>query len=194
MGEVITLIKHAELGEAAGAQKNKNMKKHFVLSLLAGLGWLSSVGAERVAPTFPEFVNFENGKDYYFYNVGAGKFLSTDDYGNYAYMSDWGLKALASSVGDDVYSIMLASTNEYLHYNSYPILGVDYRSFASYQCSWSIASVGDKTYTIQVAPINHNYDADKYVGCKSGEDLVYLGIFSKYHKISQLIHTQSVAN
>ena len=150
------------------------MKKHFVLSLLAGLGWLSSVGAERVAPTFPEFVSFENGKDYYFYNVGAGKFLSTDDYGNYAYMSDWGLKALASSVGDDVYSIMLASTNEYLHYNSYPILGVDYRSFASYQCSWSIASVGDKTYTIQVAPINHNYDADKYVGCKSGEELVYL--------------------
>lgn len=172
MGEVITLIKHAELGEAAGAQKNKNIKKHFVLSLLAGLGWLSSVGAERVAPTFPEFVNLENGKDYYFYNVGVGKFLSTNDDGVYAYFGDTGLRAKVASIEGGGYSVVFTSSGKYFYRNGSTALRVD-QSFSNNYCVWSIASTDNESYTIQTALGKSYYDASKFVGWKSGDNKVY---------------------
>ena len=171
MGEIITLIKMLSLGKLQ-AHKNKNMKKHFVLSLLAGLGWLSSVGAERVAPTFPEFVNLENGKDYYFYNVGAGKFLSTNDDGRDAYFGDTGLRAKVASIEGGSYSVMFTSTGKYLDRWGSSTLYVN-QNFSNNECVWSIASTDNDSYTIQTAPGKYCYDALKFVGWKSGDNKVY---------------------
>lgn len=148
------------------------MKKHFVLSLLAGLGWLSSVGAERVAPTFPEFVNLENGKDYYFYNVGAGKFLSTNDDGWDAYFGDTGLRAKVASLEGGGYSVMFTSSDKYFYRNGSTALRVD-QNFSNNYCVWSIASTDNESYTIQTALGKSYYDASKFVGWKSGDNKVY---------------------
>lgn len=148
------------------------MKKHFVLSLLAGLGWLSSVGAERVAPTFPEFVNLENGKDYYFYNVGAGKFLSTNEGGKDAYFEDTGLRAKVASLEEGGYSVMFTSTGKYLDRWGSSTLYVN-QNFSNNECVWSIASTDNDSYTIQTAPGKYCYDALKFVGWKSGDNKVY---------------------
>ena len=148
------------------------MKKHFVLSLLAGLGWLSSVGAERVAPTFPEFVNLENGKDYYFYNVGSGKFLSTDEDGRDAYFGDTGLRAKVASLEGGGYSVMFTSSDKYFYRNGSTTLRVD-RDFSNDLGVWSIASTDNESYTIQTAPGKSYYDASKFVGWKSGDNKIY---------------------
>lgn len=148
------------------------MKKHFVLSLLAGLGWLSSVGAERVAPTFPEFVNLENGKDYYFYNVGSGKFLSTNDGGRDAYFGDTGLRAKVASIEGGGYSVMFTSSDKYFYRNGSTALRVD-QNFSNNYCVWSIASTDNESYTIQTSLGKSYYDASKFVGWKSGDNKVY---------------------
>ena len=147
------------------------MKKHFVLSFLAGLGWLSSVGAERVAPAFPEFVSFENGKDFYFYNVGAEKFLSTNEDGRDAYWGDTGLRAKVSSLEGGGYSVMFTSTGKFL-YGYSTTLRVD-QDFSNNLGVWSIASTDNESYTIQTAPGKSYYDASKFVGWKSGDNKVY---------------------
>lgn len=75
------------------------MKKHFVLSLLAGLGWLSSwcnanstsldlssydtevvyEKKERIPPVLPDVSSqFEEGKSFYLYNIDLEKFIGED--------------------------------------------------------------------------------------------------------------------
>ena len=50
-------------------------KTRFAL-FVASICLCTSVWAERVAPTLPDFTTLESGKSYYLYNVGTGKFLT----------------------------------------------------------------------------------------------------------------------
>lgn len=53
-----------------------NRTKTRLALLVASICLCTSVWAERVAPTFPDFTTLESGKTYYLYNVGTGKFLA----------------------------------------------------------------------------------------------------------------------
>ena len=53
-----------------------NRTKTRLALLVASICLCTSVWAERVAPTFPDFTTLESGKTYYLYNVGTGKFLT----------------------------------------------------------------------------------------------------------------------
>ena len=56
--------------------------KHVVLAVVASVGAVYAEAADREAPVFPDFTTLTPGQEYYFYNTGAGKFLtlSADNY------------------------------------------------------------------------------------------------------------------
>ena len=144
------------------------MKKHFILSFLAGLGWLSSVGAERVAPTFPEFVSFDGDGDYYFYNVEANRFLGGY---NRAEILDIGVKTHVSQITDDMYSVMFVSTGKYIYRSTSSILYVNQNYYERY-CLWSFESANNNNYRLMDPAgnyagwsgndtfVNHGYTSD----------------------------------
>ena len=53
-----------------------NRTKTRLALFVASICLCTSVWAERVAPTLPDFTTLESGKSYYLYNVGTGKFLT----------------------------------------------------------------------------------------------------------------------
>lgn len=143
--------------------------KHLVLAVVASVGAVYAEAADREAPVFPEFTSLTSGQEYYFYNTGAGKFLtlSTDNY-NVAF-GDTGSKVIVTQAGENGYNVQFASTQEYLYRVSQTGVRGDYSSASYSQCNWDITLSGD-AYTIQSDESASYYDADQFLGWNGGEN------------------------
>lgn len=146
------------------------MKKYFILFLCAASVCFGVPAAARVAPDFPAFVQLESGKDYYFYNVKSGKFLSGGNL-SVAIVEDAGLRTTVTSIGDGEYSVLFSSTGGYLHRASNGSIYINGRN-SYYECGWLIALGDNDTYVVQNIPENSSYDETQFLGVKDGSDKV----------------------
>lgn len=130
--------------------------------LMAFFGCISAT-AERVAPTLPDFVQLESGKNYYLYNVGTGKFLT---YNSGVKVAEVGAPTTITSSGS-YYIISFSGTDYYLYSSSNTSItrfnkNETYAKHENY-AKFSLNSIDNQSYTIQ-----RYYSADTmYVGCSA---------------------------
>lgn len=145
-------------------------KLTFVLSLVAMALSSAVYAAERVAPTLPESLTPEDGKSYWIYNVGTGKFLANSTNGGYAGVSIDGY-VLSLTATDGGFTIRRDTEGSYYLYCSSISQGtISYYNGtpSSNNYKWRIASTTGG-YTIQ----NYN-TTEKYVGyTENGYDYIY---------------------
>lgn len=161
--------------------------KHVVLAVVASVGAVYAEAADREAPVFPDFTTLTPGQEYYFYNTGAGKFLtlSADNY-NVAF-GDTGAKVIVTQAGENGYNVQFVSTQDYLYRSSQTDVRGNYSSASYSACNWDITLSGD-TYTIQTDESSSYYNADQFLGWDGGENtMVYPNLPSTAHVSWKLV-------
>lgn len=124
--------------------------------LMAFFGCISAT-AERVAPTLPDFVQLESGKNYYLYNVGTGKFLT---YNSGVKVAEAGKSTTITSSGS-YYTILFSGTDYYLYSSSNTSITRS-TSNGNY-AKFSFNSIDNQSYTIQ----RYNSKDTMFVGCST---------------------------
>lgn len=125
----------------------------------------SSWAVERTAPTMPTPVEFEPGKSYYLYNVGAGKFLSLYD-NSEPCVDLYGIAVTPEERDDGSYLLKISSKSGFAIYAEATITGT-----TAAGSSLKYFNIEETTggYTIQRAPSNTSYyNADQYLGFVEG--------------------------
>ena len=145
-----------------------NRTKTRLALLVASICLCTSVWAERVAPTFPDFTTLESGKTYYLYNVGTGKFLTrNNDYVYYPSVGTYGSAITITLCENGSYTLQFAdgTTTYYLYAQSNTTSS---QSSVSDNCYFAIKdSLGG--YVIQRSTANKTYYvANEYVGYADG--------------------------
>jgi len=90
----------------------RNLKSWLAL-LVAGICSFFTLQAERSAPTFPTPVQPESGNNYYLYNVGTGKFLTSDYYG-YPQVGTSGQSLRLTEQSDGTFTLQYVADNKYI--------------------------------------------------------------------------------
>ena len=146
-----------------------NRTKTRLALFVASICLCTSVWAERVAPTFPDFTTLESGKTYYLYNVGTGKFLtrSTVSSTYYPGVGTYGAAITVAQASNGSYTLRFAdgTTTYYLYAETSTISS---QSGVGNNCYFAIKdSLGG--YVIQRSTANKTYYvADEYVGYADG--------------------------
>ncbi len=149
------------------------MKKKFFTLLVALFGSLTLSAAERVAPTLPDFVTFESGKDYYLYNVGAQGFLAPlSSSASYSGISETGIKATVTMLSEGCYTVQFKETGNYWRNSGGTKMSMS--SYSEKYCGWNfIPTSNENEYNIQVAIGKQYYNETQYVGTQTGDEQVY---------------------
>ncbi len=145
-----------------------NRTKTRLALLVASICLCTSVWAERVAPTLPDFTTLESGKTYYLYNVGTGKFLTRSTVNStYPGVGTYGTAVTVAQASNGSYTLRFAdgTTTCYLYAQSNTTSSQS--SVISY-CYFTIEeSLGG--YVIQRSTANTQYYvANEYVGYADG--------------------------
>ena len=145
-----------------------NRTKTRLALLVASICLCTSVWAERVAPTFPDFTTLESGKTYYLYNVGTGKFLTRSTVNStYPGVGTYGAAVTVAQASNGSYTLRFAdgTTTYYLYAQSNTTSS---QSSVSNNCYFAIKdSLGG--YVIQRSTANKTYYvANEYVGYADG--------------------------
>ena len=145
-----------------------NRTKTRLALLVASICLCTSVWAERVAPTFPDFTTLESGKTYYLYNVGTGKFLTRSTVSStYPGVGTYGAAVTVAQASNGSYTLRFAdgTTTYYLYAETSTTSS---RSSVNDYCYFAIKdSLGG--YVIQRSPVNtYHYVANEYVGYAEG--------------------------
>ena len=145
-----------------------NRTKTRLALLVASICLCTSVWAERVAPTFPDFTTLESGKAYYLYNVGTGKFLTRSTVNSkYPGVGTYGAAVTIAQASNGSYTLRFAdgTTTYYLYAETSTISS---QSSVGNNCYFAIKdSLGG--YVIQRSTANKTYYvADEYVGYADG--------------------------
>lgn len=130
---------------------------------VASICLCTSVWAERVAPTFPDFTTLESGKTYYLYNVGTGKFLTRDnDYNYYPSVGTYGSAITITLCDNGSYTLQFADKNYYFYAmtDEISIRSSEYNPYHYFAIKDSLDG-----YVIQRSPVNtYYYVANEYIG------------------------------
>ena len=146
-----------------------NRTKTRLALLVASICLCTSVWAERVAPTLPDFTTLESGNTYYLYNVGTGKFLtrSTVSSTYYPGVGTYGAAITVAQASNGSYTLRFAdgTTTYYLDAKSNTTSS---QSSVGNLCYFTIEeSLGG--YVIQRSTTNTQYYvANEYVGYADG--------------------------
>lgn len=146
-----------------------NRTKTRLALFVASICLCTSVWAERVAPTLPDFTTLESGNTYYLYNVGTGKFLtrSTVSSTYYPGVGTYGAAITVAQASNGSYTLRFAdgTTTYYLYAETSTTSS---RSYVNDYCYFAIKdSLGG--YVIQRSTANKTYYvADEYVGYADG--------------------------
>ena len=144
-----------------------NRTKTRLALFVASICLCTSVWAERVAPTLPDFTTLESGKSYYLYNVGTGKFLTrSNDY--YPIVGTYGSAITITLCDNGSYTLQFAddgTTTSYLYADASTTSS---RSSVYNNCYFAIKdSLGG--YVIQRSTANTSYYVEnEYVGYADG--------------------------
>ena len=98
-----------------------NRTKTRLALFVASICLCTSVWAERVAPTLPDFTTLESGKSYYLYNVGTGKFLTRSTVNStYPGVGTYGAAVTIAQASNGSYTLRFAdgTTTYYLYAQS----------------------------------------------------------------------------
>lgn len=162
--------------------------KHVVLAVVASVGAVYAEAADREAPVFPDFTTLTPGQEYYFYNTGAGKFLTLST-GNYnVAFGGTGAKVIVTQAGENGYNVQFAPTQKYLYRVSQTDVRGNNSSASNSACNWDITLSGD-AYTIQTdESCTSYYNADQFLGWDGGENTtVYPNLPSTAHVAWKLV-------
>ncbi len=145
-----------------------NRTKTRLALLVASICLCTSVWAERVAPTLPDFTTLESGKTYYLYNVGTGKFLTRSTVSNtYPGVGTYGAAVTVAQASNGSYTLRFADgiTTYYLYAETSTTSS---RSSVYNNCYFAIKdSLGG--YVIQRSTANTSYYVEnEYVGYADG--------------------------
>lgn len=145
-----------------------NRTKTRLALLVASICLCTSVWAERVAPTLPDFTTLESGKTYYLYNVGTGKFLTRSTVNStYPGVGTYGTALTIAQVSDGSYTLQFVNgtTTYCLYANASETFS---SSYVDSRCYFAIEeSLGG--YVIQRSTANTQYYvANEYVGYADG--------------------------
>ena len=145
-----------------------NRTKTRLALLVASICLCTSVWAERVAPTLPDFTTLESGKTYYLYNVGTGKFLTRSTVSStYPGVGTYGAAVTVAQASNGSYTLQFAdgTTTYYLYAETNTTSS---GSSVNKYCYFAIKdSLGG--YVIQRSTANtSNYVANEYVGYADG--------------------------
>lgn len=145
-----------------------NRTKTRLALLVASICLCTSVWAERVAPTLPDFTTLESGKTYYLYNVGTGKFLTRSTVNSTCPgVGTYGAAVTVAQASNGSYTLRFAdgTTTYYLYAETSTTSS---RSSVNNYCYFAIKdSLGG--YVIQRSTANTQYYvADEYVGYADG--------------------------
>lgn len=143
-----------------------NRTKTRLALLVASICLCTSVWAERVAPTFPDFTTLESGKTYYLYNVGTGKFLTRTVNNSYPGVGTYGAAVTIAQVSSGSYTLRFADgASRYLYADAST---TSLKSGVNAYCYFAIKdSLGG--YVIQRSTANTSYYvANEYVGYADG--------------------------
>lgn len=145
-----------------------NRTKTRLALLVASVCLCTSVWAERVAPTFPDFTTLESGESYYLYNVGTGKFLTRSAVSStYPGVGTYGAAVTVAQASNGSYTLRFAdgTTTYYLYADASTTSS---RSSVNNYCYFAIKdSLGG--YVIQRSTANTSYYvANEYVGYAEG--------------------------
>lgn len=145
-----------------------NRTKTRLALLVASICLCTSVWAERVAPTFPDFTTLESGKSYYLYNVGTGKFLTRSTVSStYPGVGTYGAAVTVAQASNGSYTLRFAdgTTTYYLYAETSTTSS---RSSVNNYCYFAIKDSLDG-YVIQRSTVNTSYYvANEYVGYAEG--------------------------
>lgn len=141
--------------------------KNLFLLLLACINCLWLQAVERIAPIFPDFVELESGKDYYLYNTGREKFLTSNGTSSYAYIGETGVRTNIL-LEEGFYKIKFIFNQKYLYRNSNSLYINE--SFNKNYCYWDIRKTDNQTYTIQTPLGKSYYNENQYVGNNTNND------------------------
>ena len=144
-----------------------NRTKTRLALLVASICLCTSVWAERVAPTFPDFTTLESGKAYYLYNVGTGKFLTqNNDYNYYPSVGTYGSAITITLCDNGSYTLQFAEKNYYFYAmtDEISIRSSEYNPYHYFAIKDSLDG-----YVIQRSPVNtYYYVANEYIGYAEG--------------------------
>lgn len=145
-----------------------NRTKTRLALFVASICLCTSVWAERVAPTLPDFTTLESGKTYYLYNVGTGKFLTRSTVNSrYPGVGKYGAAVTIAQASNGSYTLRFAdgTTTYYLYAETSTTSS---QSGVGNNCYFAIEeSLGG--YVIQRSTANTQYYvANEYVGYANG--------------------------
>lgn len=135
---------------------------------VASICLCTSVWAERVAPTLPDFTTLESGKSYYLYNVGTGKFLTRSTVNStYPGVGTYGAAITIAQASNGSYTLRFADGTT-TYYLSAETSTTSSQSSVNSFCYFAIKdSLGG--YVIQRSTANKTYYvANEYVGYADG--------------------------
>ncbi len=144
-----------------------NRTKTRLVLLVASICLCTSVWAERVAPTFPDFTTLESGKSYYLYNVGTGKFLTRSTVSStYPGVGTYGTAITITLCDNGSYTLQFADNNYYLYARKTEVS--THNSGNNIHNYFSIIDNQD-SYLIQRSEFNTSYYvAEEYIGYADG--------------------------
>lgn len=137
---------------------------------VASICLCTSVWAERVAPTLPDFTTLESGKSYYLYNVGTGKFLTRSaEYNRYPGVGTYGTPINIVLISDGSYTLQFAD-NSYWNGEYFEAYSTEISTSSTMWNTSYFTFLNDQDgYLIQRSEANTSYYvANEYVGYADG--------------------------
>ena len=147
-----------------------NRTKTRLALFVASICLCTSVWAERVAPTLPDFTTLESGKSYYLYNVGTGKFLTRSaEYNRNPGVGTYGTPINIVLISDGSYTLQFAD-NSYWNGEYFEAYSTEISTSSTMWNASYFTFINDQDgYLIQRSEANTSYYvANEYVGYADG--------------------------
>ena len=137
---------------------------------VASICLCTSVWAERVAPTLPDFTILESGKSYYLYNVGTGKFLTRDASKSSVIINTYGTPVKIVLESNGSYTLQFTSGTSTIYLYADASTTIAHSITQPREAYFAIKDYQDG-YLIQRSEANTSYYvAEEYLGYAEGAE------------------------